>query len=237
MFRALAVVTAALTLGACLHPQTQQDRDVHYSGFLGDTYRLLTPGGTSQAAMRYVAPDADFQPYHRILLKPVIFYRSANNPQRNLTDEEAQELVNQFWRRTHDNMARTFPMANQPGPDVLAIEMAVTSAEETDVALNVATKAVPQTRVATTLYNLVADKPAFAGSAQIEVKVTDSETGKLLAAGVDQRRGGGGMNAVSLETWGDVNHAVDHWVQQFAYNVCRQTGRAQSAEGCVPPEE
>ena len=56
---------------------------------------------------------------------------------------------------------------------------------------------VPQARVLNMAQSLATDSYAFVGSAEAEMKMTDSVTGQLLGEAVDQRAGGMG-NATRL---------------------------------------
>ena len=74
-------------------------------------------------------------------------------------------------------------------------------------------------------------KPGFVGEASIEAKLTDAETGELLAAGVDRRSGGKRLKK-GFGTWDDVNAIMRFWAKQAAYRLCL----LRKDTNCVKPK-
>ena len=66
---------------------------------------------------------------------------------------------------------------------------------------------VPQARVLNVLKYAATGTYAFVGSATAEAKVTDSQTGELLAAWADQRFGGVSVKNVTVWQQGDAENA------------------------------
>ena len=66
----------------------------------------------------------------------------------------------------------------------------------------------------------------------IEVRVIDAESGKVLFEGVDARVGGRNMGK-GMDDWADVNNGF-HWYAKLSrYRLCRQRGDSD----CVPPQQ
>ena len=76
---------------------------------------------------------------------------------------------------------------------------------------------------------LATEKPAFVGAAQIELKITAAQTGKVVAAAVDRRVGGKTVGK-GFDSWADVKHAFDWWAELAAYRLCVTTGGANCPE-------
>ena len=91
-------------------------------------------------------------------------------------------------------------MVESPEPHTLRIQGAITKIEPPHVALDVVSTVVPQARLASKLTELVTGKPAFVGEAQVETKITDAESGKILAEGVDRRVGGKKLDAAEFSS-------------------------------------
>ena len=79
---------------------------------------------------------------------------------------------------------------------------------------------VPQARVLNLAQSMATDSYAFVGSAEAEMKVTDSVTGALLAEAVDQRAGGMGIKSAASFQWGDAQNAMDYWAQKIPIAFC-----------------
>jgi hypothetical protein len=86
---------------------------------------------------------------------------------------------------------------------------------------------VPQLRVLSTGYRLVAGKYPFAGSGEAAAKITDAETGQLLGAAVDRRSGGGAFQSAAVWQWGDAENAVKKWSEMVADNLYAYTSGAK----------
>jgi len=81
------------------------------------------------------------------------------------------------------------------------------------------------------LKNVATGKPAFKGEAVIEAKVTDSQTGEVLRAGVDRRVGGKKLSAESFNSWADVYESLRYWAENGRYQLCK----ARHAPDCPKP--
>ena len=69
---------------------------------------------------------------------------------------------------------------------------------------------VPLAMATSGAYEYITGNPTFQGEAAAEAKVTDAQTGELLAAAVDKRMGGRTM--ASAETsWADFNNILAYW--------------------------
>ena len=74
---------------------------------------------------------------------------------------------------------------------------------------------------------MATDSYAFVGSAEAEMKATDSVRGDLLAEAVDQRAGGMGLKSAASFQWGDAQNAMDYWAQATPQRLHQmQTGAA-----------
>ena len=84
---------------------------------------------------------------------------------------------------------------------------------------------VPQARVLNMAQSLATDSYAFVGSAEAEMKVTDSVSGELLAEAVDQRAGGMGLKSAASFQWGDAQNAMDYWAQKIPNRLSQLQGK------------
>jgi hypothetical protein len=84
---------------------------------------------------------------------------------------------------------------------------------------------VPQARILNGVQSLATGSYAFVGSAEAEMKATDSATGALLAAAVDQRAGGMGIKGAASFQWGDAENAMDYWAQKISSRILQLQGK------------
>ena len=90
---------------------------------------------------------------------------------------------------------------------------------------------VPQARVLNLAQSMATDSYAFVGSAEAEMKASDSVSGQLLAEAVDQRAGGMGLKRAASFQWGDAQNAMDYWAKTIPERMHQlQTGGAATAQ-------
>ena len=106
-----------------------------------------------------------------------------------------------------------FQIVDEPGPGVLRVSAAIVDADAATPGLRSVSMIVPQARVLGMLKLAATGTYPFVGSAQAELLGTDSVTGKVLAAAVDRRVGGGSIATAAQWQWGDAENAMDKWAE------------------------
>jgi len=210
---------------------TQQRRDVVKTGFLSD-YSILTEGkGDHEALLRYINPDADWRSYDKIIFDSVTVWK--NEETQDVSPEDLQILTDFVYGHFHDALSQDYTVVTQPGPGVIRVAFAITEAEASSPTADVVTSIIPQTRILTGLKGYaVGGKPGFVGSAGLEAKVTDAQTGKILLEAVDRRGGTKDLSGMTND-WNDVEKAYIYWASAIRYRLCILRG----GSNCVEPEE
>ncbi|MEE8106040.1 MAG: DUF3313 domain-containing protein [Planctomycetota bacterium] len=160
------------------------------SGFLDD-YSILAPNPDVTDSQRWIS--ADIGQYDRILVAPFVAYFHKNVAGKPVNANELDDLLTRLRGFVIDALAEDSLMATEPGPGVLRLEVAVTDLHE---------------------------QPAKGsglglGSANLEMRATDSETGALLAAAVHRAKLGGLDNAGDGK-WAPARAAAKSWAQRVA---------------------
>lgn len=221
---------AAAALGACA--QSQQARETEAaSGFLGDAYPMLHEGSAGEALLVYRKDGVNWAGYRQAHLAPVTIWATDASAFQDFSPADRQALANRFYAVTYAELEKDYQMVGAPGPGVLEVQLALTDAQASNPALDTVSTVMPIGLAASTLTGVVTGKPSFVGEAQAEGRVLDGASGELLAAAVDRRVGGKSI-ADSVDSWGDVEAAFQHWAQQLRYRLCTDRG----VGGCVPPE-
>lgn len=223
----LLIVLALLTAGCA---STKPGSVPKYTGFLPD-YSLLHPGKKGQAERVYIKSGVDWAGYSKVMLDPVTIWRGKNSQMHGISHKDAQTLANYFYNLIYHKLSKDYQMVSEPGPKTLRISVAIVKLEEGHVALETISTVVPQLNVATKLVSLVSGWSPLVGKASVEAKITDAETGTLLAEGVDERIGNKSLSSISLKSWGDVEHVMRFWVDRSSYNLCKASDRSD----CVAP--
>jgi hypothetical protein len=182
-----------------------------------DTVALLRP---ADAGLRlYINPNVDFRRYTRVMVEPVQLWLAHNNTQ--LTAEQRQVVANALCSALRDQLGRELQLVERPGPGTMVISTAVTETREgSDPVLSTVSTFVPVTRLVREGANLMTGTDPMVGGAAGEMKVTDSETGELLAAAIDSRDATAGAR-VRTSRWDDVQTVARYWAGQTAFRICR----------------
>jgi hypothetical protein len=230
-----AFIFSTLWVAGCA--DTQHAKSVEKSGFLGD-YSMLRKGETStmgedpEALLVYRNPKANWKQYTKIILDPVTLWVGTKDSQlKDVPVEDRQRLGNLLWSKLDENLRKDYEMTTQPGPGVMRIQAALTEAGKSNAVLDTITSIVPQARVLGGAKGMVTGVSAFTGSASAEMKITDTATGELLAAGVDRRGGTKSLSGVT-NSWNDVEEAFRFWAEKVRWRLCQQRGGAN----CVEPK-
>jgi Protein of unknown function (DUF3313) len=183
------------------------------TSFLGPNASKLAPGPSGGAALVWVNPNAQWANYNAILLDPVQFWASADS---KVSASDQQVLTEYFYNALTTNIPKQgFTLATQPGPGVIRLQVALMDATTATPGLRTISVVVPQARVLNLAQSLATDSYAFVGSAEAQMKATDSVTGELLAEAVDQRAGGMGLKSAASFQWGDAQNAMDYWAERI----------------------
>lgn len=225
--RLALVLILGVSLVAC--GVTRQARDVRQSGFLGD-YSRLVPGPEGGARKLYQNPDAKFASYDKVLLEPVTIWSGEGSEMNDLAKEDRQRVANRLFELLHARLAKDYAMVTSPGPGVLRVEAAITSAERSYPILDTVSSIVPIGLGISTLKAIATGKPAFVGEASAELRLSDAASGEVLAEAVDSRVGT--KNPTGLfDKWEDVDAALSYWADRLGYKLCVERGAAD----CVAP--
>ena len=239
MRRTVGLLAISLLLGTAGCAATQGAKSVEKSGFLGD-YSMLKEGQRStikegaedQALWVYKNPAADFRKYRKVWLDPVTVWVSQKDSQlKDVSVEDRQRLAALLWSKLDEELRKDYQMTNQPGPDVMHIQAAITEAGESNAVLDTVTSVVPQTRMLSGMVSMGRGVSLFTGSASAEMKITDSSTETLLVAVVDRRGGTKSLSGVT-NSWHDVEEAYRFWAEKVRYRACQWRG----GMNCVEPK-
>jgi hypothetical protein len=192
------------------------------TGFLGPDADRLAPGPEGGAALAWINPNAQWASYTSIQLMPVEFWAAADS---TVPASDQQVLTTYFYNALKTNIAKSFPLADQPGPGVMTLRVALMDATTSTPGLRSISVIVPQARILNAAQSLVTGSYAFVGSAEAEMKLTDSVTDVLLAEAVDQRAGGLGVKGAASFQWGDAQNVMDYWAEKIPDRILQLQGK------------
>lgn len=190
--------------------------------FFGSYFPLLQPGHQGQAAMIYVNPNADWKPYDKILLEPVQF---RDDPDTQIPTSDQEVLTGYFFNQLRTELEKNFTIVDEAGPGVLQLEVALTNASAATPRLRSISVVLPEARILNLGQSLATGSSAFVGSAEAEMKATDSSTGQFLAGAIDKRAGGVAAGTAAQWKWGDAENAMNYWADKIVARLLELRGR------------
>jgi len=192
------------------------------TGFFGPDASKLQPGPEGGAALVYINPNAQWSKYTKIHLMPVEFWAGSDT---TVSPADQQTLSTYFFNALQAELKKNFAVVDGPGPDVLNLRVALMDATTATPGLRSASVVIPQLKIINMAQSMATGSYAFVGSAEAEMAATDSTTGELLAAAVDKRAGGGGIQGATSFKWGDSQNAMDYWAQKISSRLLQLQGR------------
>lgn len=146
------------------------------TGFLADGWQLRPDKYGNAGPLWAEKPGFDWARYRRVQLDPVLVYYHPRAGSKAIQPDELKKLAEYFREAVVSELADTYPVTSESGPDVLRVRAAITDVVPANPALNVAT-------------TLVAFVPMDLGGATIEAEFIDSVTGERLAAMAERKKG------------------------------------------------
>jgi hypothetical protein len=192
------------------------------TGFLGPDASKLAPGPKGGAALAWINPNAQWSSYTRIQLMPVEFWAAADS---KVSTADQQTLTTYFYNALKTDLSKNFTLVDQPGPGVMTLHVALMDATTATPGLRTVSVVIPQLRVINMAQSLATDSYAFVGSAEAELKMTDSVTGEVLGEAVDQQAGGMGIKGAASFKWGDAQNAMDYWAEKIPNRILELQGK------------
>jgi len=196
------------------------------TAFLGADASKLQPGTEGGAALVYINPNAQWSKYTKIQLMPVEFWADANS---TISQADQQTLTTYAYNALQTDLGKQFTIVSQPGPDTITLRVALMDASASTPGMRSISVIVPQIKIINMAQSMVTGSYAFVGSAEAEMKATDSVTGELLAAAVDKRAGGMGIKGAASFQWGDAENVLDYWANRIATRFVELQGKPAPA--------
>jgi hypothetical protein len=180
------------------------------SGFLDD-YSQLQPDPDRPGAQRYEAPGVDLGKYTKILVTPIELVYDANSPHKNISPDELKMITDAFYTTLVAQLEPAYPVVDQPGPDVLAVRLAITGVRME----NKKRSLLGYTPIgfATTTVANAAGLRVTLKSAGLEAELLDSVSGTLLGSLVDK---GAATAKISGNTsWDELSNTLKFYAERF----------------------
>jgi len=157
---------------------------------------------------------------------PVEFWAAADSKVLNADQAVPTEY---FYHALQANLSKSFTLVDQTGPGVMTLRVALMDATTAVPGLRTVSVIALQARVLNLAQSMATDSYAFVGSAEAEMKMTDSIAGEALGEAVDQRAGGMGIKSAASFQWGDAQNAMGYWAQKIPNRILQLQEKSTTA--------
>lgn len=178
-----------------------------YSGFLG-TYNDLKKGPKDGVAERYIKKDVDFRKYRKIMLDSVVFFLAPDAEYKGISAEDMKELTDTFNKAAVNALGAAYPLAGEPGHDVMRVRVAITKLKPSKPGSATMTTVMPVGLAFSLIKKGATGEFAGVGSTGIEVELLDSLSNERIGAAVDYRPGG---KMSGFAKWSASREAFEFW--------------------------
>jgi hypothetical protein len=229
----VGVLGMVMWVGGCAETYQVKDQDIK-TGFLVDTYPLMQPGKEGEANLVYMNPKARWRNYNKIMLDAVSVWLGKDAQAHDtgvIPPDDVRALANSFYKKLSEQLSKDYTLVQSSGPDVMRLSVALTDVEHGMPLLDTVTTVLPQTLILSQGKKLATGTNAFVGQASVEARLVDSQSGKLLAAGIDRRAGGKRLGK-GAGYWRDVENVFDYWAAKIRWRLCERRG----GKDCQSPD-
>jgi hypothetical protein len=133
-------------------------------------------------------PRCRWASYRKVIVAPVTVWQSPATA--NIHDADLKAAADYLYAQLRNELGKDFELVDQPGPDTLCVEAALTGAKAANQTMVVVSSVVPIGAAISGSYEYVTGKPTFQGQAAAEARVTDAQSGAVLGRGGRPADGG-----------------------------------------------
>ena len=192
------------------------------SGFLTD-YSLLKKNEDPRFVddWIYVKEGVDWKSYDKIMVERVTYFFNEEADYKGIQAEELTQISEIFNEHYIRVLKYNFILVDEPGPNTLRIRTAITGLTPNEPVTGTLTTVIPVGIVVSAGAKATTGSHIGMGGASGEAEILDSQTGEVLAAGIDTTTGSKARIDKSVTKWGQVEEITKMWAENLAENLKR----------------
>ncbi len=211
------VLFACLTIVSVVHA----DRKMKTSGFLSD-YSGFKPGPKDGAQWVYIKEGVDFKGYTKVMVDRVTFFLKDDAKYKGIQPEDVEQLTEAFDTAVRENIGKSYPLVDTPGPDVLRIRVAITDLVPNNPGVSAVTTVMPIGLGVSMLKKGLTGEHTGVGETGMEMEVLDSSTNDRLAAAIHSQAG---SKLSGVKKWGAAEEAFKFWTERIRIRLDEYHGK------------
>ena len=190
------------------------------TGFLGDYYKNLKPGGEGDARLLWIKPGVDFTKYKKVMVDYVIFAFSEDSEYKGIDADEMKKIADDASLAFVNAIEEEFLVVSKPGPGVLRVRAAIVDLKQSKPGLSAVSTVVPVGLGISLIKKGAVDSWTGSGATTAEMMVLDSMTNEVLGAGVDTKSA---EFEERFTKWGSTEEAFTFWGERLTKRLVNIT--------------
>jgi hypothetical protein len=226
ILKIVAVVVVSMSI--LLTGSAWAKSDLARSGFM-ENYPAFESDKDRKGSLVYRKSGVDLKQYTKIMIDPIEIWISPKSKYKGIKPDQLKALADSFRESIIDALEPTYPVVSKPGPDVLAIRIAITN-----VLINKKKRGLlgytPIGFVASTGMKALGDNMSME-EAVIEAELIDSQSNELLGALMDQqsktakKKSSVGAVKKGKTSWEEIDETLKFYAERFRGRMDKDHGR------------
>ena len=194
------------------------------TGFLTD-YSLLEEQSEGLVQWVYVKEGVDFAAYDKIIVDVITFFFKEDAEYKGIQAEELVELAQYFNNAYVEALQSAYTFTDKSGPRTMRVRTAITDLVPNKPVAGTLTTITPLGLVARHIKTTTTGTHIGMGQISGEAELIDSQTGEVLAMGIDTETGKKYELIKSFTKWGQVKGITREWAESFSRRLDKLSGR------------
>lgn len=214
----VAFTTVTMMIGCAPSAKMSQ------TGFLTD-YSLMKEQSEGLVQWVYVKEGVDFAAYDKVMVDVITFFYKEGAEYKGIQAEELVEMAQYFNDAYVEALQSAYTFTDKPGPRTMRVRTAITDLVPNKPVAGTLTTITPPGLTASHIKKATTGTHIGMGEISGEAELIDSQTGEVLAMGIDTETGKKYKLVKSFTKWGQVKDITREWAQSFSKRLDKLSGR------------
>lgn len=221
----LLILGIMMTASCARYPLDRSDstEKMEKSGFLG-SYEGLKPGPKGGADWVYFKEGVNFSKYNNVIFDEVTFFLKDNAKYKGIKPDDIKELTEAFNDAVRENIGKSYPLVDTPGPDTMRIRAAITDIEPSKPGVSAVSTVLPIGLGISMIKKAATGRHTGVGETSMEMEVLDSQSNERIAAAIDSFSG---SKVSGIKKWGSADEAFKFWTERIRMRLDEVHGKGQ----------
>ena len=181
------------------------------SGFLSD-YSTLRKNPNFDGSYVYVNPKLPLKNYNKFIVTRTEVRLSKKGKKHNPDPKKLAELTKYTQSKIIEELEKSgYDIVTKPGPGTLVLRTAITDVDTATILANI--------------HPAMIIMGTGLGGASAEFEATDSQSGEVVAAAIEEQKGERGF--AGLTKYGNAENVIDRWAKRIAIRMDKEHGKTR----------